>query len=359
MDEWIPGSPHPEAIHVVASAQRGKWEPEAGFRWVDDQARDDLRVEWCPGQPITGYSHVVAALEEGQYAPEPGYDWINPGLDPPDYRVRLVGGEEPPPESAPEPNGDQAEALPERSAETQSSSGAGSRGKVITAEIGIGGMHCERVTENEKALFGNPRDEIYIVVRGTTPAGAYSPPRLPREDDYYEFWSGTHGTEQGWTNKDEQKQSRPSFWKGSLAPGESADFVIHIAEQDNADLGKIKRAVDEILKAISAAASDRNRSDSGSGDSSEATRRAFEQAARTAASLIPEIDSHDYIGTFGANVTNQDGRLVVDWRAIHATEVYEHSSDVGKQMGFPPNFARLKCEGCGSLYWINLFAQEV
>jgi hypothetical protein len=85
---WVPGAKHPEHPNVVASQEPDQWRPAPGYDWAEAKGVDDMRVVWIPGRPHPDHEHVLAADEEGHWQLEPGYAWVND--DPNDLTVAPV-----------------------------------------------------------------------------------------------------------------------------------------------------------------------------------------------------------------------------------------------------------------------------
>ena len=166
-------------------------------------------------------------------------------------------------------------------------------------KIAIEKMHCIRPTENG---WINDRDELYIAVAGKTPAGSLKK-RLPRNDDYYEFWEGTRGEKRGWTNQNQRKQGKPVIWEGELENGESADFLINIGEQDNKNLPIFKKIGQKILEYLSKASEENNEDKYGM----------YITSAKYLIDFLPASDKDDIIGTFLMRVKNYGGRISVTY----------------------------------------------
>lgn len=89
-----PGTPHATWPHVIWS-ENGTLKAEAGYRWVNENDPNDLRVEPLPeGTPHGTLPHVVWA-GNGRFHPAPGYRWLNDAAD--DFGV------EPLPDGTPHP----------------------------------------------------------------------------------------------------------------------------------------------------------------------------------------------------------------------------------------------------------------
>jgi hypothetical protein len=84
---WTAGEEHPDYPNVVALQQEGKWGPEPGYIWLNEN-EDDYRVCWSPGQQHLDYPNVVASKREGEWKPARGYDWATKNEG--DFRVRRM-----------------------------------------------------------------------------------------------------------------------------------------------------------------------------------------------------------------------------------------------------------------------------
>ncbi|MFZ4664699.1 MAG: hypothetical protein ACOYNY_47345, partial [Caldilineaceae bacterium] len=98
------------------------------------------------------------------------------------------------------------------------------------------------------------RDEVYVIAYGTVTEKnghgqmiefASTLARLPRyvdDDDYYEFSAFQNNTMSdygSWTNQDQAPVGPPIIWEGQLASGQSAQFTVIVAEQDNKNISDI------------------------------------------------------------------------------------------------------------------------
>ncbi|HEX7181205.1 MAG TPA: hypothetical protein VF756_05140 [Thermoanaerobaculia bacterium] len=91
---WVPGLKHQEHPHLIATEKEGGWRPSPGFDWTGDGV-NDMRVEWKPGTRHPDHEHVIAAEEEERWLPAPGYTWVNSeALE--DFRVIPAGSTTPP-----------------------------------------------------------------------------------------------------------------------------------------------------------------------------------------------------------------------------------------------------------------------
>jgi hypothetical protein len=73
--DWVAGTPHPTAPHIIASKEKGKWTPAAGYSFLNDVA-GDFTVRWTPGKSHPTAPHVSACTQEGNWCHEAGYDWV-------------------------------------------------------------------------------------------------------------------------------------------------------------------------------------------------------------------------------------------------------------------------------------------
>jgi hypothetical protein len=159
-------------------------------------------------------------------------------------------------------------------------------------------MDC-LVHTQEKGI-SNDRDEIFILYQGKTPAGREGN-RLPLYlggDDYYEFTNGDVRDADGqWTNQDQAPVGRPVIWTGRLAPGQSADFVVTIMEQDNGDLSTIKSLLGKAVDAAKALAK------------SNAEAEAIVGVIAELVPLLPDIKGSEFLGAFAVHAENDRGAL--------------------------------------------------
>lgn len=174
----------------------------------------------------------------------------------------------------------------------------------INAKLYISEILCRTATEGNV----NDRDELYILVAGTTPAGQVSK-RLPSQDNYYEFFNDRLDSVirprtievptppllkrplvihyPRFTDRDQKPQGVPPIWNGTLASGQSAVLVVSFNEQDNTDWTAIKNYLAAVVAKVKIG--DANLSDAIKGIGT------------------PTKDNH--IGTFLVTATNVNGVL--------------------------------------------------
>lgn len=180
----------------------------------------------------------------------------------------------------------------------------------VNVELSLAELHCLKQTQNDD------RDEVFLIVYGDTPSGVVNV-KLPRvhdrRDDYYQFWaatSATQGRPATWTNQDARGMGAPQIWSGSLKEGESATFLVAIAEQDNKDKEDIKKAVKAGLVIAS-------------------TVLPAASAALPLADKLPDTNADDFIGSFAIKLNNSDGKLVTEYAA--AADPAAKSATIGAE----------------------------
>src|SRR4051794_13139530 len=72
--------------NVIRTA-KGELLPAPGYTWLGAPP-GDTRVRWLPGKPHPEKQHVVASDAEGYWGPAPGYAWVS--LTAGDFRVRRL-----------------------------------------------------------------------------------------------------------------------------------------------------------------------------------------------------------------------------------------------------------------------------
>ena len=166
---------------------------------------------------------------------------------------------------------------------------------------------------------GGDRDEVYIIVTADSSQDLYYR-RLPAADDYYEFVTGHTGKADDhttWTNQDQLFVGRPLLWTGTLNNNEGANLFVVIAEQDNADLGPLRQALEAGLGVGEPLIThgENQPPAEGEGGSSLPLASAAVNAARALISAIPNITSHDVIGALAIHVRNEGGLqyAIVPW----------------------------------------------
>ncbi len=153
---------------------------------------------------------------------------------------------------------------------------------------------------------GGGRDEVYMIVNGDSLTGFYYH-RLPGDDDYYEFVDGQTGRADDhttWTNKNQSFVGRPILWAGTLNENEGANIVVVIAEQDNADLGTVKDALEAGLGVIAPLIT-----------AAGTLASAAVAGASKVVEKIPDIKLHDVIGAFAVHIRNEGGLqyTIIPW----------------------------------------------
>lgn len=182
----------------------------------------------------------------------------------------------------------------------------------IGAQVYFQTLHALAATDGSIGS-SNDRDEVYIRVVGRTRRGEFDN-RLPltnHPDDYYEFWDGTQanaGHPDTWTNQDQFLPYFPEIWQGLLDPGEKAELLVVVMEQDNENAGEAKK----ILTGIFGACAD------GAGASKNPYAQLVAGICKGAgglSNLIPDNDAHDLIGAFMTIVENNAGELQTTYLA--------------------------------------------
>ena len=131
--------------------------------------------------------------------------------------------------------------------------------KPITVKLYVDQLVCNHITKEEAIpLIGsNDRDEVYLKVHASSPGEGKTNERLPLykdNDDYYEFTKNQRATKDrpgSWTNHNQAPVGAPILWSGTLQPGEHAEVLAFIGEQDNKDLKDIKMGIQLALAGLS------------------------------------------------------------------------------------------------------------
>jgi hypothetical protein len=172
--------------------------------------------------------------------------------------------------------------------------------------LAIEELACDAITVEESVpiVGSNTRDEVYFLVTGTSSRSLISQ-RLPTSDDYYEFEVGHVARASDfrtWTNQDQSALGRPVLWAGEINDNEGADVFVIIGEQDNRNLGELKRAL---------------LSGKGLVQQTFGGQNPLVDAALAVADeligVIPEIDHDDVIGAFAIHLRNVSGALHMAW----------------------------------------------
>lgn len=179
-------------------------------------------------------------------------------------------------------------------------------GKPLTVKLYVDQLVCNHITKEEAIpiVGSNDRDEVYIKVHASSPKEGKTNERLPLykdNDDYYEFTKDKRATKDrpgSWTNHDQAPVGAPILWSGTLQPGEHAEVLALIGEQDNKDLKDIKMGIQGALTVLSNTV----------GQVNPYVKAALE-AAKAASEVMPENTKDDAIGAFHVSVRNNDGRL--------------------------------------------------
>ena len=175
----------------------------------------------------------------------------------------------------------------------------------LNVEILMDQLSCIHISE--EGPFSD-RDEVYITVVGDDPNDKIINARLPRykdNDDYYEFSQGTTSSGNNWSNQDQAPVGPPRIWAGTLKPGQSANFFVILAEQDNKTLAKVRKVAlafltNEEVKKLA---------------EKDERAKAARAAAEKLAGLLPTQTKDDQIGAFYVEAKNQNGKLLTSWIA--------------------------------------------
>jgi len=210
--------------------------------------------------------------------------------------------------------------------------------EAVGVRLSLDSLHALKLT-NERTLWGETRDEVYIRVIGRTPDGQPIDMRLPStsiSDDYIPFKQGDvrsariPGT---FMNQDYYPVQAPQIWSGILPnDGDRAEFLVIIQEQDNATLGKAKEiskvtfeACEVIAKGVAEATKD---------ETAKQISAAC-KVAKEASKLLPDNDPHEYIGAFLVQAANVGGVPQVTFMPANG-EAVGGSDAVTKLLNGPP-----------------------
>jgi hypothetical protein len=158
------------------------------------------------------------------------------------------------------------------------------------------------IARTQESGLGRKRDEMYIRSVVRSPEGV-SVRRLPYDDDYYEFWTGTtsrkdiskkgeHGL-RAWTNKDQRDVGPPVIWSGHLLDGQWVDAMITIMEQDSREMKAIRQGITTALDTISSITPDPK-------------LKLLAQGAKQLAGMLPNTSEHDFIGALYVRLERTD-----------------------------------------------------
>ncbi len=107
--DWTPGAANPDWPHVVAGVAPETYEPEAGYKFVNNK-QGDFSVVWSPGTAHPTISHIRAGETEGRWVPlvgwkferdETGKNAVVPETQP----EEVFAGDTEPPVRIPPPDG--------------------------------------------------------------------------------------------------------------------------------------------------------------------------------------------------------------------------------------------------------------
>ena len=150
------------------------------------------------------------------------------------------------------------------------------------------------------------RDELYFNIARLGPGLGSSQHRTPGADDYYEAHKGANVDVFGWKNKNQKQVAAPTMYFGQLAHNQKVTLSIVAREQDNAQLKSIKQGVITALHGVAAVGT-------AVGGWGVVVAAAAEVVASLNEKFVPETDGHDFIGNLGVQLTNQCGRIKMDW----------------------------------------------
>lgn len=208
----------------------------------------------------------------------------------------------------------------------------------VGVKLSFESLHALKLT-NEKTLWGDVRDEIYIRVIGRTPHGDAIDVRLPStsiSDDYIPMKTGTVRTAAdlgSFVNQDYFLVQPPQIWAGVLPEdGDRAEFLVIVQEQDNATLGKAKETAKVIFEACEIVAN-------GTAEitKDETARKIAEgcKVAKEASKLLPDNDPHEFVGAFFVQAMNVGGEAQVTFLPANS-EMTGGSEAVTKLLNVTP-----------------------
>jgi hypothetical protein len=180
--------------------------------------------------------------------------------------------------------------------------GATANAQTRRVSIQVFDFYCGRATDGKAR---DDRDEIYFLSSGAVPSGKHHA-RLPAGDDYYEWFLGRRNL---WTNQDQRRIPHPTIWRGELKNNESATFVVHIGEQDNASIGPLLQWAANLASKL------------------------YPEIGGAAAAIIPKLPFPKGDATIGRviiKVTNRSGVIVPEFHSqLNATKQNDPNPNVG------------------------------
>ena len=211
----------------------------------------------------------------------------------------------------------------------------------IAVQLSVDGLRADQTTNSDFPTKGpEDRDEVYVSVFGQDLTTFGINHRLPSvhgtNDDYYGIRTGnvkSVGAPESWINQQGHIVQNPILWRGELAEGERAGFLVLVREQDN----ELAGTTAEILKLIFGACKVI------AGPIAEASKdpnaKAVEEGCKHAEDLadnLPKNDKHELIGAFYVTVENVGGRLQTTYLAANS-ELVDGNTAVTRIMGFDDN----------------------
>lgn len=206
--------------------------------------------------------------------------------------------------------------------------GAQDRGGIIAVELSIDGLRVDQTTNSDFPTKGpEDRDEPYVEVLGqdlrTFAINHRHPDVHGTSEDYFESGKGdvmlrdAHDT---WTNLQGHIVQHPILWRGELADGERAGFLVLLREQDNEHAGAAAAFLKLIFGTCEAIAGTITESEKGGVTAAKAVQEGCKHANKLSESL-PKDDIHELIGAFYVTVENVEGQLQTTYLAANGEMV--------------------------------------
>ena len=207
----------------------------------------------------------------------------------------------------------------------------------IAVQLSIDGFRADRTTNSDFPTKGpEDRDEAFIEVFGQDLTTFGINHRLPdvhgTKDDYYGMRAGnvkSSGAPESWINQQGHVVQNPILWRGELAEGERAGFLVLVREQDNELAGTTAAILKLVFGACQVVA----------GPAAEVSKdpnvKAVAEGCKHAEDLtdnLPKNDKNELIGAFYVTVENADGRLQTTYLAANS-ELVDGDTAVTRIMG--------------------------
>jgi hypothetical protein len=199
----------------------------------------------------------------------------------------------------------------------------------MVGTIHMRGLACDHTTESGA-------DEIYVLIAGKRSDGTLHADRIPGAHDHWDMNDGDQPTNN--SNGDSHIIANKALFSRELPDGQTWEVIFMIMEEDGGTTETAQTIAAKILKNV---------------DNPYAVAGGFVLDGLTRLGVYA-TDTDDFIGAFAVRITNQAGKMSVEWKALDRV-----ASELANIDGLRDNGHEFRMNGDDSNYvgWYHFYYQ--